>query len=83
VEYVSKCFLQVKISEDQQDLFRIIWYQDNGSPQIFRFTMHVWGINSSLYVALLVLKSLVSENPTNASQLTLQVIESFRYMDDC
>jgi len=83
---VSKCFFQVKIPEDQQDFFRIIWYQDNdldnGKPQIFRFTRHVWGINSSPYIALLALKHLVLENPTNASRLTLNVIESCRYMDD-
>ena len=49
---------------------------------MFRFTRHVWGINSSPYVALLALKCLVEENPTNASQLTLQAIKKNRYMDD-
>ena len=83
---ISKCFFQVRIPCDQQDWFRIVWYSnndlDNGKPQVFRFTRHVWGINSSPYVALLALKCVVEENPTNASQLTLQAIKKNRYMDD-
>ena len=83
---ISKCFFQVRIPCDQQDWFRIVWYSnndlDNGKPQVFRFTRHVWGINSSPYVALLALKCLVEENPTNASQLTLLAIKKNRYMDD-
>ena len=49
---------------------------------MFRFTRHVWGINSSPYVALLALNRLVEENPTNASKLTLNAIENNRYIDD-
>ena len=49
---------------------------------MFRFTRHVWGINSSPYVALLALNRLVEEKPTNASKLTLNAIENNRYMDD-
>ena len=83
---VSKCFFQVGIPRDQQDLFRIVWFENNdldrGVTQIFRFTRHVWGINSSPYVALLALKQLVAENPTNASQVTLSAVETNRYMDD-
>ena len=83
---VSKCFFQVSIPRDLQDLFRIVWNKNNdldkGKPQIFKFTRHVWGINSSPYVALLALKRLVKENPVNVSELTLNVIQNNRYMDD-
>ena len=83
---ISKCFFQVGIPCDQQDWFRIVWYENNdldhGNPQVFRFTRHVWGITSSPYVALLALNRLVEENPTNASKLTLNAIENNRYMDD-
>ena len=83
---VSKCFFQLSIPSDQQDLFRIVWYENNdldkGKPQIFKFTRHVWGINSSPYVALLALKRLVKENPVNVSELTLNVTQNNRYMDD-
>ena len=83
---VSKCFFQIKIPESQQRWFHIIWFRgkniDSGEIQILRFTRHVWGINSSPYVTLLALKRLVAENPTSASQLTLNAVEEHRYMDD-
>ena len=37
---------------------------------------------SSPFVTLTAIKRLVEENPTNASQLTLQAVENNRYMDD-
>ena len=56
---LSKCFFQVKISESQQDLFKLIWFKDNdidnGDVQVWQFTRRVWGINSSPFVALLAL----------------------------
>ena len=83
---ISKCFFQVGIPCDQQDWFRIVWYENNdldhGKPQVFRFTRHVWGINSSPYVALIALNRLVEENPRNASKLALNAIENNGYMDD-
>ena len=86
MEDVSKCFFQVSISESQRDLFRLIWFKDNdlvnGFTQIYRFTRHVWGVNSSPYIALLAIKRLVSENVTNPSPSTLSAILQCRYMDD-
>ena len=42
---ISKCFFQVGIPCDQQNWFRIVWYENNdldhGKPQMFRFTRHV------------------------------------------
>ena len=49
---------------------------------MFRFSRHVWGINSSPYAALLAIKTLISENPTSASDVTLSVVDKNRYMDD-
>ena len=83
---ISKCFFQISMPQEQQDLFRLIWYKNNdlleGETQVYRFTRHVWGINSSPYIALFAIEQLVKENPTNASQLTLNAIETKRYMDD-
>ena len=42
----------------------------------------VWGNNSSPFVALLANKCLVNKNPTNASQLALNAMTIYRYMDD-
>ena len=42
---VSKCFFQEGIPSDQQNLFRIVWFNNNaldkGEPLIFKFTRHV------------------------------------------
>ena len=55
---------------------------DSGEIQIFRFTRHMWGINSSPYVALMALNRLAADNPTHASMVTLNAIIQNRYMDD-
>ena len=83
---LSKCFFQVQIPPSQRNLFRLIWFKDNdvktGDVQVYRFTRHVWEINSSPFVALLAIKRLIEENPVNASLLTLNAVEYNRYMDD-
>ena len=50
--------------------------------KIFHFTKHVWGINSSSYIALLAIDRLVNKNPTNPCQSTLSAVEKNCYMDD-
>ena len=55
---------------------------DSGKIQIFRFTLHVWGINSSPYVALMALNRLAADNPTHASMVTLNATTQNRYMGD-
>ena len=83
---LSKCFFQVSIPKEQRDLFRIVWFKNNdvvsGEVQSYCFNRHVWGINSSPYVALTAINTVVSENPTGASGMTLNAIENNRYMDD-
>ena len=53
-----------------------------GFVQVFRFSSHVWGINSSPYVALLAIERLVEKNPENTSSFTLKAVEHNRYIDD-
>ena len=83
---LSKRFFQMVVPEAQQDLLHIIGFKNSdlegGEPQVFRFSRHVWGINSSPYVALLAVKTLISENPTQASVKTLNAINDNRYVDD-
>ena len=83
---LSKCFFQVSLPENLRDLFRLVWFRnsdiDGGYNRLFQFTRHVWGINSSLYIALFAIKRLKSENPTDAGELTFTAIENNRYMDD-
>ena len=83
---LSKCFFQVAMPVEQRDLFRIIWCKNSdferGEPQMFQFTRHVWGMNSSPYVILCAIKQLILENPTQAGEKTLAAIDENRYMDD-
>ena len=83
---LSKCFFQVAMPESQRDLFCLIWYRNNdldkGKIQLYRFTRHVWGINSSPFIALFAVEKLIAENATNADTLTLTAIENNWYMDD-
>ena len=83
---ISKCFLPVSVPENQRNLFRLMWFKNNdideGEIQILKFTRHVWGVNSSPYIALFAIEKLFAENLTNISNLTLPVVETNRYMDD-
>ena len=83
---VSKCFLQILLPKEQQDLFRILWFKENnfhnGEIEEFKFTRHVWGIISSPYIACRAIRKVTEENPTRASDITLKKIRHFMYMDD-
>ena len=63
-----------------------MWFKDNeidiGKTQVYCFTRHVWGINSSPYIALFAIDRLIDENHTCASHLTLTSIENKRYVND-
>ena len=76
----------MSLPENQRDLFRLVWFRnsdvDGEDIQLFQFPRHVWGINSSLYIALFAIQRLMSENPIDAGELTLTAIENNRYMDD-
>ena len=50
--------------------------------EVFWFSRHAWGINSSPYIALHAIQRLNDKNSINASRLTLEAIENNRYMDD-
>ena len=49
---------------------------------VVKSSRHVWGVNSSPYVALLAFKRLVEDNLTDASPVTLNAVKENRYMED-
>ena len=83
---VTKCFFQIQLPAAQRDLFRLLWFENNdverGKLVSYRFRVHPWRIKSSPYIACLAFKKLVEENPTCASDMTLQNILQNMYMDD-
>jgi len=52
---ISKCFFQMLLPEEQQDLFQILWFKDDdiqkGEHKMYKFSRHVWAIISSPYIA--------------------------------
>ena len=52
---LSKCFFQVAMPENQQKLFRLIWFANNdiekGAVQIFKFTRHLW-VSTQAFLSL-------------------------------
>ena len=83
---ITKCFFQILLPEHQQNLFRILWYDNddilNGKLKPYKFTRHVWGVVSSPYIACRSIREITKENPTNASNPTLHAIQHCMYMDD-
>jgi len=83
---LSKCFFQILLPRDQQDLFRILWFKnddvENGEVQPYHFTRHVWGVISSPFIACYAIQKLGKENPINASAFSIATLTNSMYMDD-
>ena len=83
---LSKCFFQILLPRDQRDLFRILWFSNDGIEraklQSYHFTRHVWGIISSPFIACYAIHRLSLDNPTNASDVAINTMRKSMYMDD-
>ena len=82
---LSKCFFQVWLPVEQQDLFRIFWNNDYdvklGEVEQYEFRRHAWGVISSPYIACAAIRKTADENPTNARILTTQTICRCMYIN--
>ena len=83
---LTKCFFQIGLPENQRDLFRIFWFEnndvENGKMVKFRFTRHPWGVKSSPFIASFAIQKTLEDNATGASELTRNTIRKNIYMDD-
>ena len=83
---LSKCFFQILLPQDQQDLFRILWFKNDdieaGVLEPYRFTRHVWGVISSPFIACYAIRKLGLDNPTGASESAIRTVLNSMYMDD-
>ena len=83
---LSKGFFQVAMPECHRNLFRLLWYKnydlDKGKVQLYRFTRHVWGINSGLFIELFASGRLIAKNPKNACTIALMAVENNWFMDE-
>jgi hypothetical protein len=82
---LKECFFQIGIPPEQRDYFRIIWYKNDdidGEIEILRFTVHVWGIISSPYIATRGIHAVAQQNRTRASPQTVGALKDNTYVDD-
>ena len=83
---LSKCFFQILLPQDQQDLFRILWFKNDdieaGVLEPNRFTWHVWGVISSPFIACYAIRKLGLDNPTGASESAIRTVLNSMYMHD-
>jgi len=83
---ITKCYFQIRVPEEQRDLFRILWFEnddvENGQLVPYRFCVHPWGLKSSSFIACLAINKMIEENPSNASELTCSHVSDGMYMDD-
>ena len=83
---LTKCFFQIGLPEDQRDLFRILWFNNNdigpGKVVKFRFTRHPRGVKSSPFIASFAIQKTLEDNATGASDLTRDTIRKNIYMDN-
>ena len=54
----------------------------NHELEIWRFTVHVWGVASSPFIATLCICQIVVENRTHASAFTTNAVTKNMYVDD-
>ena len=63
---LTKCFFQIGLPEDQRDVFRILWFDDNdiglGKVAKFRFTRHPWRVKSSPFIASFAIQKTLKDN---------------------
>ena len=79
------CFFHIWLLLEQCDLFRILWYADNALEKkidVWHFTVHVWGVASSPFIATRYIHQVAKENRTHASQLTISSLMCNMYVDD-
>ena len=82
---LSECFFQIAIPPNQQDVFRIIWFENDnidGNCEVWKFRVHVWGVNSSPFIATFCIKKVAGQNCTNASKITTDAIQKNMYVHD-
>ena len=82
---IAECFFQVKLPVRQRNFFRILWLEDgriDGAVEVWRFTVHVWGVNSSSFTATFCIRKAALDNLTHASPATIAAVLNNMYLDD-
>ncbi|XP_057339388.1 uncharacterized protein LOC130676895 [Microplitis mediator] len=78
---IVKMFRQIKVQEDDWDLQRILWLDQDSTVRAYQLTTVTYGRRSAPYLACRVLKQLVADEDANYP-LAVDTILEGRYVDD-
>ena len=82
---IKKMYYQVKVPEEQQDVFRFLWWR-NGDPEDevvqYKMTRHPFGAASSGNCAKFALNQTAEDNVVNACTEAVNTVKRSFYVDD-
>ena len=82
---IEKMYYQVRLPEEQQDFFRILWWPDGDTSQKlqeYRMTVHLQGCISSPSCANYALKRTAEDNKADFKDKVVQMLKRDFYVDD-
>ncbi|XP_063985390.1 uncharacterized protein LOC135166760 [Diachasmimorpha longicaudata] len=78
---IVKMFRQIKVHQDDWDLQRILWIDDNQQEITFQLTTVTYGLNCSPWLSLRVLQQL-ADDEGHRFPVAVEAITRGRYVDD-
>ena len=82
---IEAMFCQVKVTEQQRDLLRFLWWKDGdlaNEPEEFRMTVHLFGAVSSPACANFALKRTADDNERDLGVEPANFLRKDFYVDD-
>lgn len=80
---VTKMYRQVMVQEDQRDLLRIIWRENENEPfRHYRMKRQTYGLKSSAYCCIAALQQCAQIDYKDEYPLASQAVSSSFYVDD-
>ena len=83
---IKAMYHQVKVHPDDINSLKFLWWPDNDlskDPVDHQMLVHLFGAKSSPSCAGYALKRTATDNHTNASKETIEVVKTNFYVDDC
>ena len=82
---IEEMFLQVKVSEEDQDALRFLWWPEgdlNAQPSQYKFKRHPFGATSSPFCANYALRRAVERLETERGMKPGEIASNWFYVDD-
>lgn len=78
---MEKMYRQIAVHQDDWDLQRILWSEQDGSPTTYRLTTVTYGLNCAPFLALRTVQQLVNDEGHRFPQAVVPLTKG-RYVDD-